>query len=198
MGELYLVRHGETLFNVKNLMQGWCDSPLTEQGERQARRVGAWLRMRGLTFDHVYASTLTRTQRTLEIMGYDSYDCEDGLREWGFGLWEAERSMVSPSRPWGDFFVQFGGESQAQVRERILETLADIMSRPGHERVLAVSSGSICRELLAELKGDADGSRREVPGNCSIMRISFDGGRLALLEVIDGDAQERDLSRADL
>ena len=33
---LYLMRHGQTLFNVEHKIQGWCDSPLTEQGIKQA------------------------------------------------------------------------------------------------------------------------------------------------------------------
>lgn len=31
--KLYLMRHGETLFNLQSRIQGWCDSPLTEKGE---------------------------------------------------------------------------------------------------------------------------------------------------------------------
>lgn len=36
---LYLMRHGETLFNVRRKIQGWCDSPLTKNGVRQAKAV---------------------------------------------------------------------------------------------------------------------------------------------------------------
>ena len=78
---LYLVRHGETLFNVKGLIQGWCDSPLTDLGWEQARRAGAYLEREGVVFDRAYASTLTRTQRTLECITGMPYSCEDGLRE---------------------------------------------------------------------------------------------------------------------
>ena len=40
--KLYLMRHGETLFNTLNRIQGWCDSPLTEKGQDQARQVRAY------------------------------------------------------------------------------------------------------------------------------------------------------------
>ena len=43
MKTLYMMRHGQTLFNQKRLMQGWCDSPLTELGKRQARCVKEYL-----------------------------------------------------------------------------------------------------------------------------------------------------------
>ena len=39
----YVVRHGQTLFNVLQKVQGWCDSPLTEQGVAVARKLGAGL-----------------------------------------------------------------------------------------------------------------------------------------------------------
>lgn len=38
--DLYLLRHGQTLFNSKHLISGWSDSPLTEKGIEQARRAG--------------------------------------------------------------------------------------------------------------------------------------------------------------
>ena len=44
--DLYLVRHGQTLFNRKKMISGWTDSPLTELGLEQARRAGAFLRHR--------------------------------------------------------------------------------------------------------------------------------------------------------
>lgn len=191
--ELYLVRHGETLFNVKGLIQGWCDSPLTELGWEQARRAGAYLRRRGVSFDHAYASTLTRTQRTIECITDMPYSCEDGLREWYFGTFEAEHSNLMFPKPWGDFFIRFGGEGQRDVRRRMVATLTDIMSRPGHERVLAVSSGSSSREFLGHVLGDPDSMSVELPGNCAIMRFSFDGRDFALEEVVDSEAQRRAL-----
>ena len=42
MTRLYLMRHGQTLFNTLNRIQGWCDSPLTEKGRDQARQVRAY------------------------------------------------------------------------------------------------------------------------------------------------------------
>ena len=44
MKKLYLVRHGQTLFNELHMTQGWCDSPLTELGRKQAKEAGRSLR----------------------------------------------------------------------------------------------------------------------------------------------------------
>ena len=50
MKDLYLMRHGQTFFNQEGLVQGTCDSPLTELGQDQARQAGAYLKERGIRF----------------------------------------------------------------------------------------------------------------------------------------------------
>ncbi|MDK6241920.1 phosphoglycerate mutase family protein, partial [Winkia sp. UMB10116] len=63
---LYLMRHGETEFNLENRVQGWCDSPLTEKGIRQAELARDMLREREITFTHGYCSPLDRARETLK------------------------------------------------------------------------------------------------------------------------------------
>lgn len=48
MKTIYLMRHGETLFNVMDTNQGQCDSPLTENGIRQAQAAKAWFLQHGV------------------------------------------------------------------------------------------------------------------------------------------------------
>ena len=110
--DLYLVRHGRTIFNLKRIIQGWSDSPLTQLGCDQAARAGMFLRARGIEPDHAYTSTLHRTEQTIANLWPGlAYERLDGLREWFFGDFEAERVMLMPERPWRDFYRQFGGES---------------------------------------------------------------------------------------
>ncbi len=52
---LYLMRHGQTLFNLQHKIQGWCDSPLTELGIKQAKVAGKWFKDHDITFDHAYS-----------------------------------------------------------------------------------------------------------------------------------------------
>lgn len=128
-GELYLVRHGQTMFNEKRVIQGWCDAPLTELGRAQAQRIGRYFEQAGIRFDRACTSTLTRTQETIACITDMPYDRIEGLREWGFGAFEGERVSLMPPFPWGDFYVPFGGEGQLQVRERVCRTLGDAMER---------------------------------------------------------------------
>ena len=60
MKHLYLMRHGETLFNLRHKIQGWCDSPLTEEGIAQARRAGEALTERGVVPSLAFSSTADR------------------------------------------------------------------------------------------------------------------------------------------
>lgn len=128
-GELHLVRHGQTMFNEKRVIQGWCDAPLTELGRAQAQRIGRYFKQVGIRFDRACTSTLTRTQETIACITDMPYERLEGLREWGFGVFEGERVSLMPPFPWGEFYVPFGGESQLQVRERVCRALEDAMGR---------------------------------------------------------------------
>ena len=93
-GDLYLVRHGQTMFNEKRVIQGWCDAPLTSEGEEQAERIGRYFAREGITFDHACTSTLTRTQQTIERIVDMPYERVEGLREWGSGPSRASGSTL--------------------------------------------------------------------------------------------------------
>ena len=62
----YIVRHGETLFNQKHLMQGWCDSPLTNQAIENARALGK--RLQNIKFEGVYTSSSERAWRSAQAV----------------------------------------------------------------------------------------------------------------------------------
>ncbi|EMB74424.1 phosphoglycerate mutase-like protein [Streptococcus mutans 15VF2] len=86
MTTIYLMRHGQTLFNVQKRIQGWSDSPLTEVGIEQAKQAGNYLRKLGLTFDSLYCSTAERASDTLELVtGQTVYKRLKGLKEMNFG-----------------------------------------------------------------------------------------------------------------
>ncbi|MEO3997218.1 2,3-bisphosphoglycerate-dependent phosphoglycerate mutase [Mesorhizobium sp. CAU 1732] len=65
-GTLVLVRHGQSEWNLKNLFTGWRDPALTEQGHAEAKKAGALLKARGLTFDIAYTSVLSRAEVTCQ------------------------------------------------------------------------------------------------------------------------------------
>lgn len=108
---LYLMRHGETQFNKLDKIQGWCDSPLTQQGIHQAEVAAKYIQ--DVTFGHYYSSTSERCCDTLEIIIKDKpYKRLKGLREINFGSFEGESQRLNPKTPkeHETFFVGYGGE----------------------------------------------------------------------------------------
>ena len=65
---LYLMRHGQTLFNLRHKVQGWCDAPLTDFGIYQAKVAGQYFKDAGIIFDDAYSSTQERACDTLELV----------------------------------------------------------------------------------------------------------------------------------
>ncbi|MGO5250834.1 histidine phosphatase family protein [Atopobiaceae bacterium LCP21S3_F11] len=187
MRTLYLMRHGTTIFNERNKVQGWGDSPLSAYGRRQAAWMGRWFAEHGVFFDHAYCSTSGRTAQTLELATRSSmpYARLGGLRKFYFGLLEGESASLVAPDPFGEFLVQFGGESTARVTERMVATLTDIMGRDGHECVLAVSHGSsgFAFYQANERRSDIDLGGR-LPPHASAIRYDFDGEKFFARQLI--------------
>ena len=199
MAKLYMMRHGETLFNKLGRKQGWSDSPLTETGIQEARITGAWLRAHGIVFDHAYSSTSERACDTLELAAPGMpYERVKGLKEWNFGVFEGLPEEASPRPNRGEFYVPFGGEAEDAFIERIYSTVLALMRRPGHERVLVVSHGSAVarfplawgfhlREYIVEA-GKASSKGSSSFGNCAFAVYDFDGERFAFEDIVDPNA----------
>ena len=89
---IYFARHGKTLFNTFDLVQGWADSPITEQGIEVAQYLGEGLK--GIPFDAYYTSDAGRQRETMQVilkqMGVKDYTITElqGLREVFYGGYE--------------------------------------------------------------------------------------------------------------
>ena len=97
---IFLTRHGKTLFNTEHRVQGWCDTPLTEDGIAVAENLGLGLKDAGITFDAAYSSDLGRQRDTarlvLDNLGLTDMEVRENrnLRETCFGSWEGELESV--------------------------------------------------------------------------------------------------------
>ncbi|WP_296875675.1 histidine phosphatase family protein [Thomasclavelia sp.] len=184
---LYLMRHGETLFNVRKKIQGWCDSPLTENGIKQAKVAGEYFKKQGIVFDHAYASTLERASDTLELVCNLPYTRLKGLKEWNFGLFEGESEDLNPPLPYGDFFVAYGGEGELQMRQRMADTLTEVMNKKDHQVVLAVSHGAACRGFMRYFAKNSRVDQKSRIRNCCILKFEFENDQFSLVEIINHD-----------
>lgn len=182
----YLMRHGQTLFNLRRKIQGACDSPLTEQGIQQAKNVATYFDNIELT--HAYCSTSERCSDTLEIVtkGALNYTRLKGLKEMNFGLFEGESEDLNPKISkdgYGDFFLQYGGESSDQVRDRMVKTCKEIMEKDGHDSVLAVSHAGACFHFLRAWQDPTEELKKGFP-NCCVFKYEYENKTFKLLEVI--------------
>ena len=182
---LYLMRHGQTLFNVRRKVQGWCDSPLTELGIAQAKVAGEYFKDNGIVFDHAYASSLERACDTLEYVTNIPYTRVKGLKEWNFGVFEGESEDLNPPLPYGDFFVKYGGEDEMDLRKRVADALFEIMKKDDHNTVLAVSHGASCRGFMRYWAHTSDVDQKEKLGNCCIFKYEFENDEFKLIEIIN-------------
>lgn len=132
---LYLMRHGQTLFNQLHKIQGWCDSPLTELGIYQAQIAKKYFEEHGITFDHAYSSTSERCCDTLEIVTNMPYKRTKGLKEVYYGKLEGESEELNKHLKPKDvetFYLQFGGESSNTTQKRMVDILTEIMEKEDH------------------------------------------------------------------
>ncbi|HFI0635107.1 TPA: histidine phosphatase family protein [Streptococcus suis] len=179
---LYLMRHGETLFNQQGRIQGFSDSPLTDKGIEQARQCARYFKEQGLAFERLYCSTLERASDTLELVtGRTDYCRLKGLKEWNFGSFEGMPHFLNP-RPnektsHGDFFVSYGGESYEEVRQRLLETLTKIMEESNEgERVLAVSHGSAIVQFIMAVTMEEQTIAAYSMNYCQVVEFQYENG----------------------
>ncbi|MDC0612431.1 histidine phosphatase family protein [Vibrio sp.] len=179
----YLMRHGQTLFNVRRKIQGWCDSPLTEKGIQQAEQVANFFD--NIQLDYLYSSTSERSCDTAEIVTRNRmpYQRLKGLKEINFGVYEGESEDLHPSKDAREeHYVQFGGESRDMIRKRMRETCIDIMEKDGHNCVLAVAHAGSCRRFLEQWT-DADAVLPDGIPNCCVFEYQYADKQFTFVQV---------------
>jgi alpha-ribazole phosphatase/probable phosphoglycerate mutase len=173
--EIWLVRHGETDWNVAWRIQGHTDIPLNEHGREQARQLADTLAAE--KFDALYASDLGRAQETARILGAAVHlpvQTEPLLREICHGEWEGKIADQDIDVQLGMLYADPqnahapGGETLQQVAERTARALDDISSRHSGERILLVSHGVSLATIICQAeKIPLTQARRVRPENCA-------------------------------
>ena len=149
----YLARHGETAWTISRQHTGLTDLPLTERGERTARRLGE--RLKGLTFSMVLTSPLQRAARTCELAGFKLVaEVEKDLVEWDYGQYEGRTTAeIHAERPDWELFRDGcpGGESPQQVSARADRIVRRLRAVNGN--ALLFTSGHFLRVLAVRWLG---------------------------------------------
>jgi 2,3-bisphosphoglycerate-dependent phosphoglycerate mutase len=156
---LYLIRHGESVYNAEGRIQGQTDIPLSEMGLRQSQAIAAAFDR--IQLDAVFCSPLQRAAQTAAPLAERQQrpiEFMDDLKEIHAGifaglLWgEIEQKYPEHARPWREQHPDFvipGGESRRQLMDRGVRALQTIREH-NLEHVAVVAHGGI---LCAGLKG---------------------------------------------
>lgn len=172
---IYLVRHGETAWTLTAQHTGRTDLPLNEQGERQARELGA--RLIALRLDRILSSPLQRARRTAELaLPHALVETDDDLMEWAHGDYEGRSTVdIEVERPGWRLLRDGapGGEMLASVAARADRVIARI--RAGGGNALLIAHREILRILAVRWIGLAPiEARRLLLATASLSVLGYD------------------------
>jgi len=189
--EVYIIRHGETVWNKKGLMQGSMDIELNENGKEAAKKLGE--EIKDVEFDRFFCSDLKRARETAELIRGDrdiSITADARIREVSFGCMEGShyQDWLDGDNDLSNFFHKpelyippEGAETLEQVIDRtgdflenVIEPLADSC-----KRVLIVAHGASNKGMMCRIEGNdiAHFWGRGLQANCQATIFRFEKGK---------------------
>jgi broad specificity phosphatase PhoE len=187
MQVIYLIRHAETEFNRIGRVQGFTESPLSDLGREQARRLRE--RLRDVRFDAAACSSSARAVDTARIAldGRVPHVGYDGLREMNLGVWEGrvaadiKKEFPRKVKLWFDRPSQLcieDGETIRSFRRRVTSTMNTIREANADSTIAVFTHGGVIRIYLTSLLGmKLDDIWRFKIANCSVTRVLFPGNK---------------------
>lgn len=163
MTKIFLLRHGETAWNIEKVFRGRAEVPLTENGKRQAKFAGEYLKDKGV--QAIYTSPLSRAKETAETVGRIinlNPKVDDRLTGLNFGEWqgkpyseiekqypeEFKNYITAPQK-----FQSPSGETLDEAMKRSLDMLKEIEKKYPKGKVLVVTHRVICKLMLLGILG---------------------------------------------
>ncbi|RDY28359.1 histidine phosphatase family protein [Romboutsia weinsteinii] len=183
---LYIVRHGQTNWNILGKTQGHGNSDLTSQGIEQAKDLSA--SMLNHNIDYIYSSDLGRAVQTANIvgekLGIDVITTPD-LREMGFGEWEG-LLIDQIKNDYADIYKTWrnephnvdipGGETLHLIKERTDKFISELNSKYDNKHIVLVTHSVTARVMLLSFLGS---------GVENIYKIKQDNTALNIVECRD-------------
>lgn len=186
MISFYLIRHGQTEWNLTGKYQGATDVPLSELGEKQAEFAAKWFD--SIPLDGIFASPLVRAKVTAQKLADRKHMalriCPQ-FREISFGKWEGLTYEEIEAR-WPGAVEQMynapdtlhieGGETFGQVEARTMQGIHDIIREGDNKTYAIVSHGAAIRTILCGMLGlPIHMSWHFCQSNANISRIDYYG-----------------------
>ncbi len=195
--EIYIVRHGETIWNAKKLLQGRADIELNENGRKLAGITGKVLD--SMEFDYIFSSPLIRAYETAcLIRGHRDIPIirDERLRELSFGVYEGEdfsALLKDETNSFHNFFKQpelyvapEGGETLEHLSARAGEFMQEKIEPLAKEckRVMIVAHGALNKGIMTYVKKH-DTSMFWSGGlqkNCNVIIMNYYNGEYNIIE----------------
>lgn len=177
---LYIVRHGQTNYNLNGIIQGCSNIPLNSTGINQANKLK--VEIDKLKIDLVICSPLLRTKQTASILCKNRniktiYD--NRIIERNFGILERQSIKKYNSKLYWNYKLNYDiGENVEKISELFLRTklfLDDIKSKYSDKNILIVSHGATIRALHFNIKGFSENDNLlsfSIP-NCCLFKYSL-------------------------
>lgn len=184
---LFLIRHGETDWNVNQRYLGKTDVSLSETGKKQIHQL--YQQWQHLLIDVVYTSPLKRARETTAILCPENkipVVAHDGLRELDFGDWEgltAEQIAIQFPHKLADWKIDSythmtpSGESMHAVQDRVTQTYQEATTAYQGKTIAFIGHGGSFSILLCFLLGITPKARwqfRLSPASISKLSVSDD------------------------
>ncbi|MCK4550661.1 MAG: histidine phosphatase family protein [Candidatus Aenigmarchaeota archaeon] len=155
---IYIARHGQTEYNVQKRIQGHIDTPLTDDGYKNAFLVAD--RLKGIKFDHIYSSDLGRAFITAHVIAEklnleNRIVREKRLREQNFGGLTGmllKDAFEVPNFRGNPGFKTKNGESFKELQKRIVDFIIALEKKHKDKTALIVTHGGCIRSLLGHFK----------------------------------------------
>ena len=195
--KLYLIRHGQTDWNVAGKIQGCHDIPLNATGKRQAEYLAEGMSRRPVT--HIFSSPQKRALETAQaIAGRQGVGVTalSGLREVEFGGWEGltwkEIEAKDPERyaKWVETPAKVtppGGESRAQIMERVGAAVEEILAAAKGDVAVVSHGAALVYAIAYMLRNEVEHHEETIVKNVSSPTMEYDraSGPFRLLEAND-------------
>jgi probable phosphoglycerate mutase len=188
MGEIIIVRHGETVWNLEGRQQGHLDSPLTATGLQQAEALAN--RLSALPFSKLYSSDLGRSWHTAEIIAAKTahkIESEPRLRERHLGVLQGlTKTRMQEEFP-ADYLVYKSGAPEQRIREgqslqeyftSSVALAEELAARHEKETIVLVTHGGFLSSLFRHVLGlPLVAPRRFKLANGSFNLFGYQNGR---------------------
>lgn len=195
MTTLLIIRHGQSVSNIRGVFTGHLNLELTQQGQEQAICTARYI-LDNYKVDAVYASDLCRAADTgravAKPLGLEVVT-DPRLREIHAGSWEGRSfdDLTANCPGYGVWrtdigaCVTDGGESVAQLSERVLEAFYDIAKANDGKTVVIATHATPIRALQCYCEGGLLAQMKDVPWvtNASVTTVIYENGALRLQEV---------------